>query len=167
MSCFVGFPVLMSVCSNMRNADSFLFHLHSPGRAAQCGHPPRSGSSDRARRTGPWPPHRTRCDRWSWCPESSACTGGTSCPAGTQRTRTLTNPERLRNLHGDPRLSLLICTFSLSQILSLLRYATLSRSSSVISSIDLTSNWLFLTLWLLLFLCRDLSTCPVTAQTTS
>lgn len=63
--------------------------------------------------------------------------------------------------------ALLICTFSLSQILSLLRYATLSKSSSVISSIDLTSNWLFLTLWLLLFLCSDLSTCPVTAQTTS
>lgn len=66
-----------------------------------------------------------------------------------------------------PHVSLLICTFSLSQILSLLRYAMLSRSSSVISSTDLRSNWLFLTLWLLLFLCSDLSTCPVTTQTTS
>lgn len=166
-ACSVGSPTFTSVYSNMRNADLFLFYLHLPGRAARRGHPPRSGSSDTGRRTDLWPPRRTHCDRSSSCPESSACTGDTSCPTGTKRTGSVTDPERLKNRHGDRHGSLLICTFSLSQILSLLRYAMLSRSSSVISSTDLTSNWLFLTLWLLLFLCRDLSTCPVTTQTPS
>lgn len=58
-------------------------------------------------------------------------------------------------------------TFSLSQILSLLRYATLSRSSSVISSTDLTSYWLFLTLRLFLLVWSSpahLSTCPITTD---
>lgn len=161
--CLAGSPILRSVHSNMRNAGLFLVYLHSPGQAAQCRHPPHSGSSDTARRTDPWPPHRTHCDRSSSCPESSACTGDTSCPTGTKRTPTVTNPEespwRSPRDPVDP-------TFSLSQTLSLLRYAMLSRSSSVISSTDRTSNWLLLTLWLLLFLCSDLSTCPVRQQAT-
>lgn len=59
---------------------SYIKPFNWPGWAVRCVRPLRSGSSGMARKTGLWPRHRTHCDRSSWCPGSSVCTGGMSCP---------------------------------------------------------------------------------------
>lgn len=90
----------------------------------------------------------------------------------TQIVKKSTTPANLVTFYSTKQhwmdKSLLWLTFSLSQILSLLRYAILSRSSLVISSTDFTSYWLLLELWLFLFfrfspLCIS-STCPITTD---
>lgn len=90
-----------------------------------------------------------------------------------QHTHTVGKPHKPRKPESlvQPRQHKGWLTFSLSQILSLLRYAMLSRSSSVISSTDLMSYWLFLMLRLFLLLCTSpthaSSTCPITTDKTA
>lgn len=81
---------------------------HWPGRAAHRGPPLRSGSSGTARRTDLCPPHRSRCDKPSWCPESSVGTGGTSCPGATDEMKRHTvkkaaDPETQWSTEPRPR----------------------------------------------------------------
>lgn len=143
-----------------------LLFEHWPGWAAQSPRPLRICSLGTVHRTDLCPPHRNHCDTLFWCPESFVCTGGTSCPENKNKKQ-----RKWRKSHQTHKY---LCqkfpeflTFSLSQILSLLRNAMLSRSSLVISSTDFTTYALFLENWPMIFLRLTLtwspSTCPAAA----
>lgn len=83
----------------MMFCDMKTFFFYWPGQAARCVHPLHSGSSDMVRKTGLWPRRRTHCDRSSWCPGSSVCTGGMSCPKAPTRN-SLLKPGRLAGRRG-------------------------------------------------------------------
>lgn len=70
----------------------------SPGSAGRLGPPPRSGSSGRARRTGPSPPHTLGCGSWFWCRWSSGGTGGRCFPEGNKRrSESLVNDTKMND----------------------------------------------------------------------
>lgn len=53
---------------------------NSPDSAERLGHPLRSGSGDRGRRTDPSPPHTLDCGSWFWCRLFSGGIGGRWIP---------------------------------------------------------------------------------------